>query len=34
MAFRSAVDLNFLDVGQGEPQPFKKYAFDTMKTGE
>jgi len=28
MAFRAAVGLSFLDVGQGEPQ----YAFDTMKT--
>jgi hypothetical protein len=32
MAFRSAVDLSFLDVGQGEPQSLKKYSFDTMKT--
>jgi len=32
MAFRAAVGLHFLDVGQGEPQSFKKYAFDTMKT--
>ena len=23
---------SYLDVGQGEPQSFKKYAFDSMKT--
>jgi hypothetical protein len=32
MAFRFAVGLSFLDVRQGEPQSFKKYAFDAMKT--
>ena len=31
-ALRSAVGLSFLDVGQGEPQSFKNYASDTVKT--